>query len=132
MGKLKLDDLTKVNDLPYKDIDVPEWGGEVRLKALNVGQNVAIGMARNEDGSELKFGTYMALYLAHSMVNDDGSPFFDSPDAGAAVLESRAMHVVQRLYAEATALNNADDKAETSRQKKSRRTRSGGSSSTSA
>lgn len=86
MTYLSKDDILKADDRPTKDIDVPEWGGVIRLKAMT-------GTARDEldasriqqmpDGREIQLPIRRAKLVALSAVNPDtGDPLFNELEVG--------------------------------------------------
>jgi hypothetical protein len=81
---LSKDDIFKV-ELPTRDVEVPEWGGIVRVQALS-------GTARDEydasmlraqpDGSVLRVAGSRAKLVSLSVVKDDGDYMFNEFDIG--------------------------------------------------
>lgn len=87
-------------DLPEKVVEVPEWGGSVRLRALTVGQ-VADCRERSTVRGEVD-GLQMDLHwLVEAMVE----PQLTHDQVGQLMAKSQA--VVQRLVGEAVVLNSA-------------------------
>jgi hypothetical protein len=82
---LSKDDIFKAEDLPTKDVDVPEWGGVVRVQALS-------GSARDEydasmlraqpDGSVIRMPGSRAKLASLCIVDADGVPMFNEFDVG--------------------------------------------------
>jgi hypothetical protein len=103
---LSKDDIFKA-ELPTRDVEVPEWGGVVRVQALT-------GSARDEydasmlraqpDGSVRAVNGSRAKLVSLSIVKDDGDFMFNEFDIGrlgqqSAVALDRVIAVVSELSA---------------------------------
>jgi hypothetical protein len=81
---LSKDDIFKV-ELPQRDVEVPEWGGIVRVQALS-------GSARDEydasmlraqpDGTVTRVPGSRAKLVSLCIVKDNGDPMFNEFDIG--------------------------------------------------
>ena len=87
-----------VDDFRSRDVEVPEWGGAVRLRCLS-------GVQRDEIETRCanrETGNLRARMVAMAAVDDDGKPLFTAADVAglggknAAVLD-RLFDVVQEL-----------------------------------
>ena len=114
MTYLSRDDVLKADDLEIVDVDVPEWGGIVRVRALS-------GTARDAyDASLVRMGTNgqplrdrdgepvmditnrRAKLIVLAVVNDDGDPLFSLADVAALGAKSgvaleRVADAIERL-----------------------------------
>lgn len=70
-------------DIKYEDVEVPEWGGAVRLRSLTGEErdDYEASMVR-QVGNKAKANlrNMRAKLVALSAVNEDGSPLFDPAD----------------------------------------------------
>lgn len=101
MGKAKGKLLTKaeivaVDDLGGEVVEVPEWGGEVRLAALSVA--AANALAEPVEGVDLRL-----RILAACMVGEDGAPVFTERELGELMFKNN--EVVTRLCQRAVEIN---------------------------
>ncbi len=87
-------------DLPEKTIDVPEWGGAVKLKALNAGQWRDVRERAKRPDGELDQDHYNAHFLIEAMVE----PRIGADQFGQ--LMAKNPLVIMRLSAEALALSD--------------------------
>lgn len=94
MTYLSRDDIFKVEDRETRDVDVPEWGGIVRVRALSGAERDQYDTSRME---RLKDGTYVptlansrAKLVALSIVDEDGNKLFTEHDIGRLGLKSAA------------------------------------------
>ena len=96
----------------YKNVPVPEWGGDVRLQRLHAADRVSVvmladTMERDEKGrikhnaDALRFG---AELLALSIIDEGGKATFDHPD-GRQFLVTEDPSLLRRLTDEAITLN---------------------------
>jgi hypothetical protein len=106
---LSKEDIFKAEDLPTRDLEVPEWGGTVRVRALD-------GVSRGEYDASLQEqradGTF-TVNLIHAraklaslcIVNENGDPMFSVGDVGRLGQKSAAaLDRVAALAAELSAL----------------------------
>jgi hypothetical protein len=97
MARLTREQILAADDLRAEIVDVPEWGGEVRLVALSFG--AAAGMFKKEvEGVDPRL-----RLIAACVVDDDGAPIFSEEDLGE--LGSKNAEVIARLWKRAVELN---------------------------
>ena len=89
-------EIAKVDDLGGEVVDVPEWGGEVRLAALSVSS--ANALATEVEGIDMR-----VRILAACMVGDEGAPLFSKEELGELAFKNHA--VVDRLCKKAIEIN---------------------------
>jgi hypothetical protein len=100
------------DDLKTTDVEVPEWGGTVRVTSLTGTQRDAYGRSMiDKDGKPSSDGFAHKL-LALAVVGEDGKPLFTLDDVEA--LGGRNAAALQRVYDAAAKLNGlAPDAVET-------------------
>lgn len=78
-------DILAAPDLASEEVEVPEWGGTVKVRALDVNSRQAFweysSVAVRDDGGKIKFETkpfaaYDAALATLSIVGEDGEPMF--------------------------------------------------------
>lgn len=89
-------EIAAVDDLGGEVVDVPEWGGEVRLAALSVA--AAASLTKKVEGIE----PWVRL-LALCMIGEDRVPIFTEAELGDLAFKSYA--VVKRLAEKAAEIN---------------------------
>lgn len=96
--------ILSANDLKTIDVEVPEWGGSVRVRALT-------GTARDMLGRSLVGADgkpdpthYNIKLVALSLVGENGHPLFTLDDVQA--LGDKAAPVIDRLASEIEKLNH--------------------------
>lgn len=87
---LSKEDLAKINDLVSLTVNVPEWGGDVLVKQLDVTERLIV-----EDLIEAKDKEFSIKVVAMSLIDDKGNQLF-TPDE----LKKRNGKVVLRLFRE--------------------------------
>lgn len=78
MALLTKADIFAAQDLPTRDVEVPEWGGTVRIRALTVAQMEGLQaefMAAQKDGLVVP-QHWRAKHLALSAVDEKGALLF--------------------------------------------------------
>lgn len=104
MKKLTKEDIFNCNDLPIKEVKVPEWGGSVYIKALSVGQFNSLKEKKIESKE------YFIRILAMSLVTEQGVRLMD--DEEIKVLLDKSPSAVERIFDEILILNNLKNKIE--------------------
>lgn len=66
---LKFDDVLKKQDLPTTDVEVPEWGGSVRVRHWTLSERNEFQRRVNTDSDKDGVGAWLVSILA---VNEDG------------------------------------------------------------
>lgn len=97
---LTADQILSAPDLPEKTVDVPEWGGQVKLKALNAGQWRDVRSRAVTPGGDIEPQSYDAHFLIEAMVEPRLSP-----EQFGQLMQKNPV-VITRLTAEALALTN--------------------------
>jgi len=86
MPYLNREDILKAEDIPTRDVDVPEWGGTVRVRGLTGADRdlyQASMMTRMPNGDMApEFGNITAKLVARAIVDEDGVPLFNELDIG--------------------------------------------------
>lgn len=113
MGKLLTKaDIIAADDLKTEVVPVPEWGGDVQIKMLSLGQVEEI---RGQCETEQFKGKFHYLMLVTSMVDEAGQPLFQLNELDALAKKSgaaltRCLDVCNSINAQhkadATALGN--------------------------
>jgi hypothetical protein len=118
---LNRDDILKPRDLKVEEVDVPEWGGIVRIRELTgEGQNAFQASLRrtrpngqtimDQDGNPiLDLTNASAKLLVRAIVGDDGEPLLSLADVDALGQESGA--VLERVALIARRLSGMTDEA---------------------
>lgn len=109
MALLSAADINAVQDAVSETVPVPEWGGEVIIKAMT-------GTERDEFEAEMwKSGkldrrNYRSRFLVRVLVNESGTRIYT--DAGAADLGKRNAAVIERLYDHAGRMSGLGDEVQ--------------------
>jgi hypothetical protein len=113
MTLLTKDQIIGADDREFVEVDVPEWGGMVRLGSMTAAERDAFeaqfvdfkgkGKAK---GDALK--NFRARYVARCIVDEEGEPLFSAADMKA--LGDKSAAVISRLFDEASKLNGMSDK----------------------
>lgn len=98
------------NRLPSKDVDVPEWGGTVRVRALSGSQRDAFEASIvSSDGKVRKMENVRARICALSIRNEDGGRMFTDEDI--IDLGETSAAALDRVFKEAQRLSGFSDSA---------------------
>lgn len=99
------------NDVTTEDVEVPEWGGTVRVRRLTVDEIVGIMLraANAENGNRSSLLFYVVSCAA---VDESGEPLWPTEADVRALRGKRSLTVVQRLFEATMRLNNMTEDAE--------------------
>jgi hypothetical protein len=115
MSFLKRDEVLKAQDLQYEDVDVPEWGGTVRIAGLSAEAASAFSdkMVELDNQGKIKAvrtgGNFMAELLVVTVVDEEFNLLFSSDDI--ASLGRKSAAVVKRLSEVALRLSGLGEHA---------------------
>jgi len=112
--RLNKEQILKANDLKIIEVEVPEWGGIVRLKEFTGGAREEYiftlqAQSKNAKSGDIDIRGLTSKLLSLCIVDDDGKPTFTASDIEA--LNSKSATVLNRLFEEALKLNGLDAKA---------------------
>lgn len=97
---LTKDAILAADDAMYEDVDVPEWGGVVRVKSLNGAQRDAFEASiqkLGKDGSrEFDQHDFRAKFVSRVCVDHNGDRIFTNMDVKA--LSEKSAAALQRVF----------------------------------
>lgn len=112
MGLLGRDAILAANDLPSLDVDVPEWGGTVRVRMLTGAERDAFEASTVvQKGKDIRTNlvNLRARLVALCVVGDDGQRLFTEADAEA--LGQKSAAALNRVFTAAQTLNGLTEEA---------------------
>jgi hypothetical protein len=92
--------IDQAEDLGHEEIEVPEWGGSVRLRKMTAGEHATLG----EEHDKIPREEVPFYVLSLTMVGDDYEALYPGPE-GRRALMARAGDVVGRLCQAAARIN---------------------------
>lgn len=111
MGLLTKAAILAAEDRRYVVVDVPEWGGAVRVGEMSALQRDrwSLEVVRQRDSGGVNSVSVRALVVAYCAVDEQGEPLFAPEDVEA--LGTKNGRAVDRVFAAAAELNVLTDKA---------------------
>jgi len=106
MSLLGKDQILTAEDLPYRDVEVPEWGGTVRVRTMSGGERDAFEASLYiREGEEMiyKREHFRAKLLARCIVDDKGARLFSDKEIEA--LSGKSSKALNRLFDAAQEIN---------------------------
>ena len=105
MGLLTRDAILQAKDLPSEDVEVKDWGGTVRVRALTGAERDAFEQSIVEQrgkNTRMNLQNMRAKLVALTVVDEDGNRLFTDADAAAlgkksAAALTKVFEVAQRL-----------------------------------
>jgi hypothetical protein len=104
MALLKREAILAANDVEVRDVEVPEWGGAIRVRSMTVAERNEFA-ARAGKESNISVGTWLVSRLA---IDEEGNPVFKPEDVAA--LEAKNAKALDRLVSAVLQLNSVDEK----------------------
>lgn len=105
MALLNREAILAANDLPTKDVPVPQWGGSVRVRSLTGAERDQFELdvlTARRDG-KISPGNIRARYVAMCVVGEDGANLFTADDVEA--LGRKSATVLDKIYQEVLQFN---------------------------
>lgn len=113
MSYLSREDILKADDLPTRDVDVPEWGGTVRVRGLSGADRDEYEASMAEmrgDKMVPMLANMRAKLVARAIVDEDGNRLFNELDIGR--LGQKSGLALQRVFEAAQELSGLGERAE--------------------
>ena len=110
MTLLTKDQILDADDRGFKDVEVPEWGGSVRLMAMSASERDSFeaSMLDNKGKSDSKkLLNFRSRFIASCIVGENGERLFSAGDVVA--LGKKSSAPISRLFDECRILNGMDD-----------------------
>jgi len=108
---LTRDAILGADDRPTVDVEVPEWGGTVRVRGLSGAERdayeVALAGVRPDGSRRLNLVNVRARLIAMTVVDEDGARMFTDADAEA--LGAKSGTAMQRVFETAQHLSGLTD-----------------------
>ncbi len=96
-------EILAADDIKTEVVDVPEWGGSVRVRLLSVGEFSRFeALTKGKDSAAI-----LATLVGLSVIDDEGKPLFDDADIDKLATKSAA--ALLRIADAAKRLNNLTD-----------------------
>lgn len=99
MALLSKEKILSANDRPTEDVEVPEWGGTVRVRGLSGAERDAFESSLlGPDGkpSPSRLANFRARLLARTLVDETGNRLFSDSEIKA--LGEKSGEVLSRLF----------------------------------
>jgi ribosomal protein L4 len=111
MTLLSKDQILAAEDLPFQDVEVPEWGGTVRVRAMTGKDRDEFekDAMRYENGEIVTDRTnYRAKFLAKCVVNEKNELLFTAKDVEA--LGKKSYRAIDKVFSVAIDLSGVSKK----------------------
>ena len=111
MTLLTKDQILKADDCSHEDIDVPEWGGSVRIIAMAACERDAFEASMLDSkgkGDSKRLQNFRARFIARCIVDADNNRLFSDKDMVA--LGKKSAKPVSRIFDACQKLNGMTDK----------------------
>lgn len=95
-----------VQDLTHRDVEVPEWGGAVRVRTMTGEERDAYEMAVY-NGERANVANLRARLLVLTLVDEQGQRLF-ADEADVEALGKKSVRAMQRVFVAARELNAID------------------------
>lgn len=107
MPLLSLDQIPATLSRAHLDVDVPEWGGSLRVWETTAGDEDALQDSIYRHNRKLGGGLQLSrcLRVAFALGDAEGKPLFPDPLLGVADVAKWPASIVQRLFDAAMRLN---------------------------
>ncbi len=103
---LTKEQILKAQDLPFKEVEVPEWGGTVRVRTMTAGERDAFEASiyeQTDSGMKFNRDHFRAKSVARCLVDEKGERLF--ADKEIVSLSGKSAKALNRLFEVAQELN---------------------------
>jgi len=101
---LNLDEIKKSQDVKISIVPMPEWGGDIKLKALNFCEQIHFEAERQKINND---SDLILLLLGLCIVDDNNTRIFD--DQSMDILKGKNASCLLRLFKACLELNSLDE-----------------------
>ena len=105
MALLTRDAILQAQDIKTEEVDVPEWGGTVRVKMMTGTERDALGAALIGPDGTPDMSLYRLRLVTLCIVGEDNSPLFAIDEV--AMLGAKSGTALDRVYRVAERLNDS-------------------------
>jgi len=98
---LTREQILAANDMEYGEVDVPEWGGKVRIRTISSKARQDFQKMVGKDGKVAP--DFMENLVVAAVCNEEGKPIFTPADVKA--LSEKSSIVIDRIFTEVCRLN---------------------------
>jgi hypothetical protein len=108
MALLTKEEILAADDIVTEDIEVPEWGGSVRISMMTSRSRdlYEAGLYKNKD-NDSSFDNLRARFLSFCVVNEEGNLMFTPGDL--VELGKKSANALDRVFTAASALNGTSE-----------------------
>lgn len=99
--------ILKATDMTFVDVDVPEWGGVVRVQSMSGTSRDAFESSLTSGSGKADMGNIRAMYVASCICDEKGELLFTSADV--IELGKKSAKALDRVFTEAQKINMASD-----------------------
>jgi hypothetical protein len=110
MSLLSRDLILDANDLGFEDLEVPEWGGTVRVRALTGAERDAYEASMSQQRGKnyvRNLANIRAKLVVRSVVDENGDRLFTDQDANA--LGTKSAAALDRIFEVAAKLSRLSE-----------------------
>jgi len=96
---LTREEILQAQDIEYDVVEVPEWGGEVRVRAMTAAERDAFEasiLRQTKSGVQVEMVNLRARLCAMTIVDEDGKRIFSDSDV--AELGKKSAAALQRVF----------------------------------
>jgi hypothetical protein len=124
---LTRDAILAAQDFKTVDVEVPEWGGSLRLRTLSVAGRDAVQAAATDLSGKVNPTRFAALLIVRTAIDESGQRLFSDEEAN--VIAEKGPEAFQRVFDAASKLNGFGAESVDAAEKNSSPAQSGSSSS---
>jgi len=112
MKMLTKEEIQKAKDLPVRDVEVPEWGGIVRMQTLSGAErdSFADTVQQRKKGEVIELKGLKVFLLSLAIVGENGERLFSEADLDE--LNAKSAKVLETLFEIATEMNGIGEEEE--------------------
>ncbi len=107
MAYLSRESILASDDTVYEDVEVPEWGGTVRLRGLTGAERDRMEASIASNPKKPNLTNFRSRMCASSIVDESGQPVFGTADISA--LGNKSAAALERVFSVAIRLSGMSE-----------------------
>ena len=96
---LSRDNILNASDIEFEDVEVPEWGGTVRVRELTTAEVENFSLRTSDARGQLDISRMSGLraeVVSWALIDEEGKPLMNKRDAEE--LQKKSHRVIDRLF----------------------------------
>jgi hypothetical protein len=96
MNRISRQEIIDAQDIKTMDVEVPEWGGTVTVKAMSVGDRDAFTVWVSDREGRVSAQDFMAKMVAMCLIDEKGNRMFSDDELP--LISAKSIPAIERIF----------------------------------